>query len=185
MSSSLMQHFASARWPTFLKVSSFLGSAVLVAIGVAAAKAIPHGTRVLYAEDFGTLVAFVPPAIALFATLFIVAGYELERGHLRVRRLLWSTQIPLSGLHRIYADSTIMKCSIRLVGNGGMFSFTGLYRNRVFGRFRAFVTDPAHSVALFLPNRIVVVSPADTDGFVRSIRAQFPSVPVGPSSAAA
>jgi hypothetical protein len=75
-----------------------------------------------------------------------------------------------------------MKCSSRLFGNGGLFSFTGLYRNRSFGRYRAFVTDPARSVALFLPNRVVVVSPADAEGFVRSIHAQFPGVHVGPPS---
>jgi hypothetical protein len=180
-----MQRFASAPWPTFLKVSSFLGSAVLVGVGVAAAKAIPHGTRVPYAEAFGTVVAFVPPAIALFAVLLIVAGYELERGQLRIRRLLWSTQIPLTGLDRIYADPTMMKCSIRIFGNGGLFSFTGLYRNRAFGRYRAFVTNPTHSVALFLANRVVVVSPADTEGFVRSVHAQFPGIQLGPPGAAA
>jgi len=177
-----MQRFASARWPTFLKVSSFLGSTALVGVGVAAVKAIPHGTRVPYAEAFGSLVAFVPPAIALFAVLFIVAGYELEPGQLRIRRLVWSTQIPLTGLHRIYTDPTFMKCSRRLFGNGGLFSFTGLYQNRSFGRYRAFVTDPAQSVALFLPNRVVVVSPADAESFVRSIHAQFPGVQIGPPS---
>ena len=175
-----MQRFASARWPNFLKASSFLGSAALVGVGVAAVKAIPRGTRVPYAEAFGSLVAWVPPAIALFAVLFIVAGYELESGQLRIRRLAWSTQIPLTGLQRIYADPTFMKCSRRLFGNGGLFSFTGLYQNRSLGRYRAFVTDPAHSVTLFLPNRGVVVSPADVESFVRSIQAQFPGVQIGP-----
>jgi hypothetical protein len=175
-----MQNFASAPWSTALKVSSFLGSALLAGVGVAVVKAIPHGTRVPFAEAFGTLVAFVPPAIAIFAVLFIVAGYDLEPGRLRIRRLLWSTQIPLTGLHKIYADPTIMKCSLRVFGNGGLFSFTGLYQNAALGRYRAFVTDPKRSVALFLPKGVVVVSPADTELFLHFVRSQIPAIQVGP-----
>jgi Bacterial PH domain len=175
-----MQPFAAARWPTYLKVISFLGSAVLLGIGLAAARAIPHGTHVAYAEAVGTFVAFVPPAIAFLAALFVVTGYEIGPGHLRVRRLLWTTPVSLAGLYRIYADPTCMKCSIRIFGNGGLFSFTGIYRNRTFGRYRAFVTDPNRAVALFLPNRVVVVSPADVEGFIRYAAARFKDVRVGP-----
>ena len=179
-----MRRFASAPWPTFLKVSSCLASVLLLGVGVAAARAIPQGTQVPYAEAFGALVAFVPPAIAVFAALFIVTGYDLEPGRLRIRRLLWSTPVPLKGLHHIYTDPAIMKCSIRLFGNGGLFSFTGLYRNRALGRYRAFVTDPGHSVALFLQDRIVVISPADSADFLHSVRSHFPGVQVGPPSTA-
>jgi len=179
-----MRRFASAPWPTFLKVSSFLASALLLGVGLAAAKAIPQGTRVPFAEAFGTLVAFVPPAIAAFAALFIVTGYDLEPGRLSIRRLLWSTRVPLKGLHRIYADPTIMKGSIRLFGNGGLFSFTGLYRNQAIGRYRAFVTDPGHCVALFLQDRVVVISPADPADFLHSVRAHFPGIDVVPPGAA-
>jgi len=178
--SPLMQPFAAARWPTYLKVISFLGSAVLLGVGLAAARAIPHGTHVPYAEAVGTLVAFVPPAVGILAALFVVTGYEIGPGHLRIRRLLWTTQLSLSGLDRIYADPTCMKCSIRIFGNAGLFSFTGIYRNRTFGRYRAFVTDPNNAVALFLPGRVVVVSPADVEGFIRFAVARFQGVRVGP-----
>ena len=53
-------HFSAARWPTSLKISSLLGSALLVGIGYAAFSAIPRGTRVPFAETFGTLIAIVP-----------------------------------------------------------------------------------------------------------------------------
>jgi hypothetical protein len=178
-----MQRFDAAPWPNALKVSSFLASVILVGAGVVVAKVIPHGTRVPFAETFGTLVAFVPPAIALFAVLFIVAGYELEPGRLRIRRLLWSTWIPLAGLHRVHADPGIMKGSLRLFGNGGLYSVTGIYQNRTLGRYRAFVTDPKQAVALFLPTRIVVISPANTQMFVYTIHSRFPSVKIGPPNA--
>lgn len=182
MSSSFIQYFPSAAWPTALKLSSFLGGALLIGVGIAAAQAIPYGTHVPYAEAVGSIVAFVPPAIALFALFFIVAGYELKSQQLCIRRLLWTTRISLSGLQRIQSDPAMMKCSFKLFGNGGLFSITGLYQNRVLGRYRAFVTNPKQAVALFLPDRTIVVSPADTDAFVQAIRAQFPNAQVEPSN---
>ncbi len=41
-----------------------------------------------------------------------------------------------------------MRGSLRLFGNGGMFSITGLYRNRALGNYRAFVTDLKKTVVL-------------------------------------
>ncbi len=175
-----MQSFASAPWPKSLKVISLLTCAILIGVSVIVVKVIPFGTRVPFAQAVGTLVAFVPPAIGFLAVLFIVSGYELESGQLRIHRLLWSTHIPLSGLDRIYADPAIMKHSLRIFGNGGLFSFTGIYQGRALGRYRAFVTDPRRSVALFLPTGIIVVSPADTELFVHVVRSQFPGVQVGP-----
>jgi len=174
-----MKSFASASWPTSLKISSFLGSALLVAVSVAAAKAIPRGTGVPFAGAVGSIVAFVPPVIVLFASLFIVRSYEVESGSLHIRRLLWSTPIPLTGLHRIYVDPDMMKHSLRIFGNGGLFSITGVYQNAALGRYRAFVTDPRYSIALFLPKGVVVVSPADAEEFVNGLSSLFPGVEVG------
>lgn len=173
-----MHYFPAAAWPTALTVSSVLGGIVLIGVGIAATKAIPHGTQVPYAEAFGTVVAFVPPAIAVFALLFVVVGYELKSQQLRIRRLLWTTQVSLDGLQKIQIAPDLMKCSLRLFGNGGLFSITGLYQNHRLGRYRAFVTNPQYAVALFLPDRILVVSPADIKAFKQEICSQFPDLAI-------
>ena len=175
-SSNSLQHFSSATWSRALKVVSFFGSLLLIGVGIAAVNAIPQGTHVPYAETVGTLVAFVPPAIALFTLLYVVIGYELKAQQLRIRRLLWFTDVPLYGLQRIYADPVIMKCSIKVCGNGGLFSITGVYQNSVLGRYRAFVTNPEKAVALVLSDRTIVISPESPEDFVQAIRLQFPNV---------
>jgi len=177
-SSAHRQHFPSAPWSTALKVISFFGSILLVGGGISAVQAIPQGTHVPYAEAVGTVVAFVPPAIAVFALLFVVVGYELKPRQLHIRRLLWSTQVSLNGLQRIHADPAMMKCSTKVMGNGGLFSITGLYQNRVLGRYRAFVTNPEYAVALFLPDRIIVISPEDPEAFMQAICSRFPKIQV-------
>ena len=178
-------HFSAARWPTSLKVSSLLGSALLLGVGYAAFSAIPRGTRVPFAETFGTLIAFVPLAIALLATLFVVSGYELDGCCLRVRRLLWATPVSLAGIRKTYHDPGAMKRSLRFFGNGGLLSITGIYKNKPLGWYRAFVTDPSHAVVLVLPSRVVVISPSDPLAFIEELRVIFPGIDTTPQGGAA
>jgi len=63
----------------------------------------------------------------------------------------------------------VLRGSIRLFGNGGFFSFTGVFQSRKLGRYRAFVTDPARCVILRFTGRVVVVSPADPEAFIRDV----------------
>ena len=167
-----MRRFRAAPWSNSLKATSLAGSAILIAVGYAIATAIPHGTRAPYAEGFGALIAWVPPLVGLLALLFVVRGYELAPGELRVKRLLWSTCVPLAGLREVSADPEAMTGSLRLFGNGGLFSFTGLFQSRTLGRYRAFVTDPKCAVVLVLERRLVVISPEDPEGFVAAARGQ-------------
>ncbi|MBI4914486.1 MAG: hypothetical protein HY825_01440 [Acidobacteria bacterium] len=135
---------------------------------------IPHGTKAPFAETFGTVMAFVPPLIALVAALFVVVAYDVDGTELGVQRLLWSTRIPLTGIAAAWHDPNAMKCSLRLFGNGGLYSITGLFRSKALGSYRAYVTDPGRAVVLRLPDRTVVVSPDDPGAFLEGLRAVFP-----------
>jgi hypothetical protein len=54
--------------------------------------------------------------------------------------------------------------ALRLWGNGGMFAMTGIFWNRGFGVFRAYVTNPKKLVVVELQNgKRVVISPANTE----------------------
>lgn len=171
-----MQRFAVAPWPTALKVVSLVGGGVLVGVSFLLWRTIPHGTRAPFAVEFGTAMAFVPMVTLVGALLFVVTGYELDAGTLRVQRLLSTTVVPLDGLSRAWQDPKLMCGSLRVWGNGGLFSITGLYRKKELGTYRAFVTDPAKAVVLVLPKRPVVLSPADPAAFLDSLRARHPGL---------
>jgi hypothetical protein len=111
------------------------------------------------------IVVLMLPVAALFA----VRSYAIEPNVLAIQRLLWTTRLPLSGLQSAEAVPGVMRGSLRLFGNGGMFSITGLYRNRALGNYRAFVTDQAKTVVLRFPKRTVVVSPENPEQFVAEI----------------
>jgi hypothetical protein len=119
----------------------------------------------LLKNPVGWLVALILPV----AALFIVRSYAIEPNVLAIRRLLWTTRLPLAGLQSAEVSPNVMRGSLRLFGNGGMFSITGLFRNRALGNYRAFVTDLTKTVVLRFPNRTVVISPENPERFVADI----------------
>ena len=115
-------------------------------------------------------MALLPLAIVCGGILFTIRGYTVTPDALLVHRLFWATRLPLSGLHSAQIEPGAMRWSIRTFGNGGLFSFTGWFRNTTLGAYRAFVTDPHRAVVLHFAGRTVVVSPSAPEDFVRDIR---------------
>lgn len=175
-----MNRFDAAPWSLSLKLVSALGTVALAAAAVALLVAVPGKASQPFAESSGIVVAMLPVAVLAGALLFVVRGYEVDGRMLRVRRLLWSTSIDLDGLERVWSEPAAMKRSIRLFGNGGLFSITGLFRNATLGRYRAFVTDPGRAVVLRAASRVTIVSPADPEAFVAELRARCAWVATGP-----
>jgi len=171
--------FEAAPWPAGLWVTSFLATGLLAVTGYFAVQTIVQKASDPIAETFGAVMAATLPLIALGAALFVVRGYDLGTRELRIRRLLWSTRIPLDGLSAAAHDPAAMRRSMRLFGNGGLYSYTGLFRSRELGRYRAFVTDPKRAVVLKLPKRTVVISPASPESFLQHLALRFPEMEVG------
>lgn len=167
------RHFSAAPWPTGLKVSSALGTVLLVVVGIASYRAIPVPSG--FTHDFGLAISMVLPVLVVFSFLSIVTGYVVTPDELLVQRLFWSTRIPLAGVRNAFPDPTVCKGAKRIIGNAGLYGFTGLYQNERLGRFRLFATDLARSVVLVLPERTVVVTPAAPEAFVAHVRHVFPA----------
>jgi hypothetical protein len=168
-----MQSFPAAPWSTLLKVTSAVSTLLLAGVSYGAWRAAPAAGL---AHTVGTAVAVVPSAVAFGALLFVVTGYEVDAQRLRVGRLLWATTFSLAGLSRVWKDPDVIKGSLRVVGNGGLLSFSGLFWSRRLGRYRLYATDLKRSVVLVTPERILVVSPEDPDEFLRHIQMLFPGV---------
>jgi hypothetical protein len=109
------------------------------------------------------------PAVVAIAALLTVRGYSVTPESILVRRLLWATRLPRAGLTSATYAPDAMAHSIRLFGNGGLFGVVGWFKNRVLGRYRAWVTDPRHTVVLRYTDRTVVVSPSPPERFVESL----------------
>ena len=153
-----------APWSTTLKLVSFSATLFLIALPVfmALEQDLPPDEMVFLA---------VLPIIFLGATVpFTIRGYSLSGNCLMVRRLFWTTRVDLSGLRSAKVDPDAMKGSMRTMGNGGLFSFSGHFRNKRLGSYRAFVTDQKSCVVLVTDLRTIVVSPSSPEYFVELAR---------------
>ncbi len=111
-------------------------------------------------------------AVLLGGMLFAVRGYRLDGAHLYVQRPLWETDVDLRELESAEIDPGAMQGSWRTFGNGGLFSFSGWYRNKKLGSYRAFVTDFGNAVILRMAHRAVVLSPGDPEAFIEDLLVQ-------------
>lgn len=152
-----------APWSKTLRIATVMACVVLAVVAVS-----PLWT--LRSMAVGIVLVAVPVVIVLATLLFMVRGYVLTERALLVKRLGWVTELPLAGLQSVTGDAEAMRGSVRLFGNGGLFSFTGEFWNRRLGRYRALATDPARAVVLRYSKRTIVITPHDPQHFIMRAR---------------
>ena len=155
----------NAPWGKALKVMTGISVLIMAHIPVIGMLTGPR-------ENIGWILGMivVPLLTLLIAAFFTIRGYVLTADTLLVQRLGWNTKLNLSGLRSAEADPRAMEKSIRTCGNGGLFCFAGLFRNKKLGSYRAFATDPRLAVVLRFDSRAVVVTPENPEHFVSRIR---------------
>jgi hypothetical protein len=99
--------------------------------------------------------SFVAAFILLMMMLPIITffyrpkSYSIDSESFQVNRLAGSFRIPISVIQNVFiAQKEEMKLPIRIFGNGGVFGFTGYYRNSRFGSMRWFVTQRQNYVLI-------------------------------------
>ncbi|MCY4024948.1 MAG: PH domain-containing protein [Acidobacteria bacterium] len=112
----------------------------------------------------------LPLTILGIAARFAVRGYTVSGDSILVHRLGWSLPVDAGGLEAATISPFVMRRSVRELGNGGLFAYTGRFRNAKLGSYRAFVTDHSRTVVLRFPGRadgeVLVMSPDDPQAFV-------------------
>lgn len=115
-------------------------------------------------------VAFLP--VILFVTwLFSVTGFTLEGNILLVSRPLWKTRIVLPPDCIARAEPEIRQGLLKTMGNGGLFGYTGGFRNKKLGNFKTYATNWSHAVSVTSDANdfCIVVTPEEVEVFMQSI----------------
>jgi len=154
----------AAPWGRSLKIVSLLVAVLMIGLVVFG---LLNSKLTLLAK----LPLLILPVLLVVGTAaFMVLGYQIGNGILIIRRPGWTTRVSLANLQSVVSTPNAMSSSIRLFGNGGMFSFTGVFWNRTLGRYRAYVTDLQRTVVLKMADRTIVISPEAPDRFVEELR---------------
>jgi hypothetical protein len=154
-----------APWSSSLKTVSRVAVCILLSVAVAGILLMPARLPAVRFLMFG-----VPLGILVAALLFMVSGYTLTATALEVQRPLWTTSFALAELLSVTGDPEALQGSLRLFGNGGIFSFSGIFWNRKLGIFHAYGTDPGRAVVLKFRKRTIVITPDDTQHFIVRVR---------------
>jgi hypothetical protein len=115
-------------------------------------------------------VTLLPVIGIAVAALFSIQGYEVRSGELIIRRLGWSTRISLRDLESVSVVPDAMSGSLRVFGNGGLYSFSGWFWSRSLGQYRVWVTDLSSTVVIRAGGHTCVVSPDRPAEFVEAVQ---------------
>jgi hypothetical protein len=156
----------SAPWSRSLRILTGVSVVLLLSVALIG---LLLGPRQSWLWRGATLGA---PLVILGGTLlFMVRGYVLTDSQIEVRRLGWSTVLPLAGLGAVTGEPQGLSGSVRLFGNGGLFAISGWFWNRRIGRFRAYATDPQRAVLLrYRDGAKVILTPDDVQHFIVQVR---------------
>jgi uncharacterized membrane protein len=163
--------FVAAPWPRSLHLSSALGTVLIAGVSIAAYRAVPVPSG--FTHYFGLVVALLPPVLFLWSMATMVTGYTVSQQELIIQRLCCSVTFSLAGIEQIYLEPALCKDAARLIGNAGLFGFSGLYQSSRLGRFRLFATDLKHAVVLVLADRTVVITPEAEQAFAAHLHRLF------------
>lgn len=103
---------------------------------------------------------------------FSVTGYSVEGREIRVHRPINDKLISLEDVQQArLAKPSDLRGTIRLMGNGGVFGYYGVFRTSALGVCRWYVTNRSNAVVVTAGGRTFLFSPDDREGFLSAIRA--------------
>lgn len=158
----------SAPWSRFLLGASAVAVAILVSMAWVTWRFVPKPPWL------GISLAVLMLLIVAICGLFSIRGYRIDGANLYVMRLLWETAVDLRGLESVEADPEALRGAIKLFGNGGLFSQSGIFHSKKLGRFRALATDHGNAVVLRISGKKLVVTPGEPEAFVGDILGRYP-----------
>jgi hypothetical protein len=116
------------------------------------------------------LGALLPIALLILPALFTVRGYAVTADAIVVLRPIGPKALPpLATLQSARVEPNAMRRSLRLFGHGGLYAFSGIFRNRRLGYYRSWVTDLGRTVVLVFPGQTAVLSPESPEEFVAAV----------------
>jgi hypothetical protein len=111
------------------------------------------------------IVAALLTVLVLWCYLRTPVAYQLSEENLVVKFRLGSRTFGPVSSYQVIREP--VSFATRLWGNGGLFAVTGIYRNKVYGVFRAYVTNLQHLVLIeTADDKKIVISPANSEAWI-------------------
>ena len=115
--------------------------------------------------------------VTFFCYLYAPIAYELTDDQLTVRLRLGQKVFPgVTGCTTLTARPPM---GLRLWGNGGLFAATGIFWNKAYGVFRAYLTSARYQDYVLVETRTqkILISPENPEEFVKTWASSTPVAP--------
>jgi len=115
--------------------------------------------------------------VAFFCYLYAPIAYELTGDQLTVRfRMGRKVFQGVTGCNTLTARPPM---GLRLWGNGGLFAATGIFWNKAYGIFRAYLTSARYQDYVLVETRTqkILISPENPEEFVNTWASSTPVAP--------
>ena len=156
-----------ATWGILLKIISIISTILLISLPI---------FSLFYQPDKGNIYLWyitmivLPLSLIIIALPFIVLGYSVKGNKLLIHRLGWGNSFDLTNLTTATKQPKVMRRAIRIFGNGGLYSFTGKYREKNIGEYSAYITNFSNCIILeFSNNKKIAISPENGTKFLNKI----------------
>ena len=134
------------------------------------------GMNYLYSSH-SVIPTVITWGIILSCAAFGVYGYSIQNGKLRILRLGWSKDIPLSEIKSVEFKPNALMGSLRIAGIGGVFGYIGHFKNRILGNYKAYATHRRKTVVIHTSrNEQIVITPDDPEQFVQVLQEEVKRV---------
>lgn len=115
--------------------------------------------------------------VVFFCYLYAPIAYELTGDQLTVR-----FRVGQKVFNAVTRCETLAACpprGLRLWGNGGLFAATGIFWNKAYGVYRAYVTSARWQDYVLVETRTqkILISPENPENFVSAWAASAPAAP--------
>jgi hypothetical protein len=152
-----------------IQLTAPLSTAIKVITGLTLGLAAAFCLGAVYLGDPVCLVpGLIVAGVSYGCYLYAPIAYELSGDRLIVRRRRGEREFgPVQGCSVLTVRPP---WGLRLWGNGGLFAATGIFWNRAWGVFRAYVTSARHQdmVLVTTPDRKILISPERPEEFVQA-----------------
>ena len=115
--------------------------------------------------------------VVFFCYLYAPIAYDLTGDQLTVRFRLGQKVFP--GVTRCKTLTGRPPMGLRLWGNGGLFAATGIFWNKAYGVYRAYVTSARYQDYVLVETRAqnILISPENPGEFVKTWASSAPAAP--------
>lgn len=118
--------------------------------------------------------------IIVLCYLYSIKGYSIDHHSIHIYRPIGTKSYKLDQFTEIITGLSHIKKSLtlRLWGNGGLFSITGLFWNKKLGKFKAYLSDPSKCIILIGATQKIAISPDPPEEFVKTLKMHRPNIKV-------